>query len=163
MRRQIDSHLAQARATAGGTLGARAGVRDAAEALVRAMQRLYADRKLTFRIEVDPDATVRAPQEDLEEMLGNLLDNACKWAGRRWSSRRVSRGLRVIIDVADDGAGLDRRCARPVLKRGVRADQTAPVRASALPSSGLADAYGGGITLALAQVDCRAVEPSAAL
>jgi len=148
MRRQIDSHLAQARATAGGTLGARAGVPEAAQALVRAMQRLYVDRKLTFRIEVEPDATVRAPQEDLEEMLGNLLDNACKWARTQVVvSARVAAD-RVIVDVEDDGAGLDAEMRDAVLKRGVRADETAPGSGLGLAIvRDLADAYGGSITL----------------
>jgi len=148
MRRQIDSHLAQARATAGGTLGARAGVREAAEALVRAMQRLYADRQLTFRIEVEPDVTVRAPREDLEEMLGNLLDNACKWARTLVAvSARVTADD-VIIDVADDGAGLAEEVRDTVLKRGVRADQTAPGSGLGLAIvRDLAEAYRGDITL----------------
>jgi signal transduction histidine kinase len=148
MRRQIDSHLAQARATAGGTLGARAAVRAAAEALVRAMQRLYADRKLTFRIEVEPDVTVRAPREDLEEMLGNLLDNACKWARTRVVvSTRVTADC-VAIEVSDDGAGLAPEVRGSVLKRGVRADQTAPGSGLGLAIvRDLAEAYGGGITL----------------
>ena len=148
MRRQIDSHLAQARANAGGTLGARASVRDAAQALVRAMQRLYADRKLTLRIEVEPDAIVRVPREDVEEMLGNLLDNACKWARRQVIvSSRVDAD-RVIVDVEDDGVGLGPEMREAVLKRGVRADETAPGSGLGLAIvRDLADAYGGGITL----------------
>ena len=148
MRRQIDSHLAQARANAGGTLGARANVGQAVQALVRAMERLYADRKLTFRIDVEDGVSVRAPSEDLEEMLGNLLDNACKWASTEVVIAARAETGRVIVDVADDGAGLSAEMREAVLKRGVRADQTAPGSGLGLAIVGdLAEAYGGTMAL----------------
>jgi len=148
MRRQIDSHLAQARANAGGALGARANVRHAADALVRAMHRLYADRRLAFGLEVAEDLAVKVPREDLEEMLGNLIDNGCKWARTRLLlSARADSG-RVIIDVEDDGAGLDETMREAVLQRGVRADETAPGSGLGLAIvRDLADAYGGTIAL----------------
>jgi len=148
MRRQIDSHLAQARATAAGGLGARATVSDAAGALVRAMRRLYADRQLTCDADVPADLVVRVPREDLEEMLGNLIDNGCKWARSRLvvSARRADG--RVAIDVDDDGAGLDEAMREAVVQRGVRADQTAPGSGLGLAIvRDLAEAYGGTIAL----------------
>lgn len=148
MRRQIDSHLAQARANAGGTLGARANVGDAVQALVRAMQRLYAERKLTFRIDIDEGVSVRVPPEDLEEMLGNLLDNACKWAGTRVVIKARAEADLVTIDVDDDGAGLGAEMREEVLKRGVRADETAPGSGLGLAIvRDLAEAYGGSVGL----------------
>jgi signal transduction histidine kinase len=149
MRRQIDSHLAQARANAAGTLGARAEVRPAVEALVHTMQRLYVERGLTFDIDAVDERAVRAPQEDLEEMLGNLLDNACKWAKSRVAVSARPDGDGVTIDVDDDGAGLPAEMRERVLQRGVRADQTAPGSGLGLAIVGdLVAAYGGTITLA---------------
>lgn len=148
MRRQIDSNLAQARATAGGALGARAGVRDAAEALVRAMRRLYADRNLTITVDAAADLAVRVPREDLEEMLGNLIDNACKWSRSRVAVSARADGAGVLIDVDDDGAGLDEGMRQRVLQRGVRADETAPGSGLGLAIvRDLAQAYGGSVAL----------------
>jgi len=161
MRRQIDSHLAQARANAGGSLGARANAADATQALIRAMERLYIERHLTFTVDVPRDVVVRVPAEDLEEMLGNLLDNACKWAR---SHVHVSAGLvapveadlqvglrgprTITIDVDDDGAGVEPSLRQTVLGRGVRADEKAPGSGLGLAIvRDLADAYGGTITL----------------
>jgi len=148
MRRQIDSHLAQARANAGGTLGARANVGQAVQALVRAMERLYADRKLTFRIDVEDGVSVRAPSEDLEEMLGNLIDNACKWTRSRVVVTSSQHGASVVIDVDDDGPGLDPSMREAVLQRGVRADEAAPGSGLGLAIvRELAGLYGGSIRL----------------
>ena len=90
MRRQVDYHLAHARAAAsGGKSGARTSIRESADGLVRALLRLHAARGLAFDVHVDPSHTVRCEREDLDEMLGNLLDNACKWARTRVVSRRL--------------------------------------------------------------------------
>ena len=148
MRRQIDSHLAQARATAAGGLGARANVRAATDALVRAMRRLYADRQLTCDAEVAADLVVRVPPEDLEEMLGNLIDNAYKWARSRLVVSARQEDGRIAIVVDDDGAGLDVGMREAVLQRGVRADETAPGSGLGLAIvRDLAEAYGGTIAL----------------
>ncbi len=158
MRRQIDSHLAQARANAGGALGARASVADATQALIRAMERLYIERHLTFTVDVPHVVIVRVPAEDLEEMLGNLLDNACKWARSRVhvSAAPVEADLqagprdaaKITIVVDDDGAGLEPSLRQAVLGRGVRADEKAPGSGLGLAIvRDLAEAYGGTINL----------------
>jgi len=148
MRRQIDSHLAQARATARGTMGARGGVGDAAQAIARAMERLYVDRHLTIAVAVAADLTVRVPPEDLEEMIGNLVDNACKWASSRVAIAAAAADDRVTIEVDDDGKGLDPSMRQAVLHRGVRADERAPGSGLGLAIvRDLASAYGGTVAL----------------
>jgi signal transduction histidine kinase len=148
MRRQIDSNLSQARATAGGTIGARAIVADAADAIVRAMRRLHAERKLAMVVDVAADLAVRVPREDLEELLGNLIDNACKWSHSCVTVTAAANDDRVVIDVDDDGAGLDEGVRERVLQRGVRADETAPGSGLGLAIvRDLAQAYGGSVTL----------------
>jgi signal transduction histidine kinase len=127
MRRQIDYHLAQARAAASGsTLGARCAVRASADGLVRTLQRLHADKQLTIDVHVAADHAVRSQREDLDEMLGNLLDNACKWARTHVVLTSAVSGLNVELTVDDDGPGLDVAIRAAVLQRGVRADETAP-------------------------------------
>jgi signal transduction histidine kinase len=136
MRRQIDWHLAQARATAAGPAGARANIGDCARGLARALERLYAD------------VTARVPVEDLEEMLGNLLDNACKWAKSRVSLTAALETSRIVIDVDDDGTGIEPAMRDLVLSRGVRADEAAPGSGLGLAIvRELAGAYGGSVAL----------------
>jgi signal transduction histidine kinase len=149
MRRQIDSHLAQARATASATVpGAAASVADATCGLVRTMERLYADRGLAIAVDVPPELCVRVPLEDLEEMVGNVLDNACKWAASHVSVTATSRGSSVIVHVDDDGPGLAASMREQVLRRGVRADEGSPGSGLGLAIvRDLADAYGGSIVL----------------
>ena len=149
MRRQIDSHLAQARATASASVpGAGANAADAICGLVRTMERLYADRGLTLGVDVPPDLGVRVPLEDLEEMVGNVLDNACKWSASRVSVTAASRGSSVIVHVDDDGPGLAASMREQVLRRGVRADEGAPGSGLGLAIvRDLADAYAGSIVL----------------
>jgi len=149
MRRQIDSHLAQARATASGiAAGTHAGVAEAARALARTMQRLYADRALAISVDVPSDHSVRVPTEDLEEMLGNLLDNACKWARQRITIAAHSTGTELTIIVDDDGPGLDPSMREAVLRRGVRADEAAPGSGLGLAIvADLAELYEGAVSL----------------
>ena len=149
MRRQIETHLAQARVTAAAPPpNARANVADAAHALVRTMERIYAERALAFDVTVAPDVTVHAVLEDLEEMLGNLLDNACKWARSRVAVSAEAVVDRVVITVDDDGPGLDATLRQDVLRRGVRADEASPGSGLGLSIvRDLVDAYGGSMEL----------------
>jgi signal transduction histidine kinase len=148
MRRQIDWHLAQARATAAGPAGARANIGDCARGLARALERLYADRALAITVDVPADVTARVPVEDLEEMLGNLLDNACKWAKSRVSVTAALQPSRIVIDVDDDGTGIEPAMRDLVLSRGVRADEAAPGSGLCLAIvRELAGAYGGSVAL----------------
>ena len=127
MRRHIEYQLAQARAAAtGNTPGVRSSVKESADALSRTLQRLYADRIPSIRIDASAEHFVRVQREDLDEMLGNLLDNACKWAKSDvlLSSRVVNREL--FIAVEDDGPGIAASLRDSVLQRGVRADEAAP-------------------------------------
>lgn len=152
MRRQMDYHLAQARAAASGPApGAHCDVRASAEALARTLLRLHADRGLTIDVAVDDEThvlSIRGQREDLDEMLGNLLDNACKWARTRVAlTARAEAGL-VVIDVDDDGPGLAASMRDAVLQRGVRADEAAPGSGFGLAIvRDLAALYGGSIAL----------------
>ncbi len=149
MRRQMDYHLAQARAAASGaTPGARCSVTASAEGLSRTLLRLHAGRGLAIDVRVAPDHTVRSHREDLDEMLGNLLDNACTWAKSRVAVESSVNGAGVVITVDDDGPGLDASMREAVLQRGVRADQIAPGSGLGLAIvRDLAELYGGSIAL----------------
>jgi signal transduction histidine kinase len=112
------------------------------------MERLYAERALIFVVDAAPDLAVRVPLEDLEEMIGNLLDNACKWARSRVTVGPTLDGSRAVIDVDDDGLGLDPVLWEQELQRGVRADEATPGSGLGLAIvRDLAEAYGGTIAL----------------
>jgi signal transduction histidine kinase len=149
MRRQVDYHLAQARAAASGaTPGARCAVCESAEPLVRTMRRLHAEKGLAIDVRVAPPHVFRGQREDLDEMLGNLLDNACKWARSRAAIESAAADGIVIITVDDDGPGLDASMRDAVLQRGVRADEAAPGSGLGLAIvRDLAELYGGSIVL----------------
>jgi signal transduction histidine kinase len=149
MRRQVDYHLAQARASASGAnSGARSHVMTSADALARTMTSLHADRGLQIAVDAPHDQFVRVQREDLEEMLGNLVDNACKWAKAavRVHARQGAGTIDIIVD--DDGPGLAASMRAKVLHRGVRADEAAPGSGLGLAIvADLVELYGGSIEL----------------
>ena len=149
MRRHIDYHVAQARAAASGAMpGARCRVLESADALTRTLLRLHADRGVAIEVQVAADHTVRCERHDVDEMLGNLLDNACKWARRRVIVASRVDADTVLITVDDDGAGLAADLRQAVLQRGVRGDEAAPGSGIGLGIvRDLAELHGGTIVL----------------
>jgi signal transduction histidine kinase len=149
MKRQIDYHLAQARATAPGSMpSAPCPLLPSVQGLTRTLLRIYADRGVAIDVDVSPDHSVRGQREDLEEMLGNLLDNACKWAKSRVKIQSVKQNDAVLITVDDDGPGLPASMREQVLQRGIRADESAPGSGLGLAIvCDLSELYNGTITL----------------
>ncbi len=165
MRRQIDYHLAQARATASGaTLGATCPVAASAEGLSRTLTRLYVERNVSIDLSVPASHCVRVQREDLDEMLGNLLDNACKWARSRVRIESLEAGGRTTILVDDDGTGIPAELREKVLQRGVRADEAAPGSGLGLAIvRDLSELHGGSIAIEAAPlggVRARLILPS---
>jgi signal transduction histidine kinase len=148
MRRQITYHLAHARAAASGrATNARSSVAESADALARTLNRLYAGRNIAIEVAA-ADHVVRVQREDLDEMLGNLLDNACKWTQSRVWLSAARDGESIVITVDDDGPGLTPSMRDAVLQRGVRADEAAPGSGFGLAIvHDLAELYGGSISL----------------
>jgi len=130
MRRHVDHHLTRARARARGrVIGSRTAIAAPVRDLVRALSRIYADRDLAIEVHLSdpPDELVFAGErQDFDEMLGNLLDNACKWARSRVEITAACAGDVLCVSVDDDGPGIapDQRDA--VFGRGDRFDQTVP-------------------------------------
>jgi signal transduction histidine kinase len=131
MRDQVNYYLDRARAAAlAGTLGTFTEVEPVLAGLARTFQKIYRDKNLAVAVEVPPGLRFRGERQDLEEMAGNLIDNASKWAaGRVAVAVEVMRTddrswLRILID--DDGPGLPESARSEVLKRGRRLDETKP-------------------------------------
>lgn len=149
-RQQIDHHLARARAAAAAQLtGQRCRLRPAVDGLLRVMQRLYAGRDLRIAVADCPENLVfRGEAQDLQEMLGNLLDNAGKWANRRIAVGAAAVGQELCIDVDDDGPGIAAGQRAELLQRGTRGDEQVPGSGLGLAIvDDLARLYGGRLEL----------------
>lgn len=149
-RRQVDYHLKRARSAAATRIpGARAAVLPVVEGLVRAMARIHADRRLELAVRpVEDGLAFRGEEQDLQEMVGNLLDNACKWARRRVELEAKRADGRLIVAIDDDGRGIAHDRRRDIVLRGARADER--VEGSGLGLAivdELARLYGGEVRL----------------
>jgi signal transduction histidine kinase len=120
--------------------------------LTRVMRKIHPQVTIAFQ---RPDASLpwfRGDEADLEEMAGNLLDNACKWSkgqvGVRLSSERSDSGAMLLIRIDDNGPGLSEEDAQKVLRRGVRLDEKTPGTGLGLDIvKELVDVYGGTLLL----------------
>jgi len=170
MRRQVDRTLARARAAAMvGVLGARTPVLPVVEDLRRTLERIHAERRIAIAILGGPDAAFRGERHDLEEMLGNLMDNGCKWARQRVRVTIAQSGQHLVVTVEDDGPGLSAEECEQLFQRGRRLDEAVPGSGLGLAivrdivelydgSVALGKAALGGLqaTLTLPAVDARA-------
>ena len=148
MRRQVDHHLARARAIGRRAAAqARARVWDSLEAVHRAVERLH--EGVTVDIAGDHEAQVRVERQDLDEMLGNLVENAAKYGGGRVFVTVEPKGENVDILVEDDGPGIPAELRDELFARGARLDTTGK------PGTGLglaivrdvAEIYDGSVSL----------------
>lgn len=150
MRRQVDHYLARARAAgAVDALGNRTPVKPVLDDLARVLSRIHQDRGLKIDIECPPQLMFRGERQDLEEMAGNLMDNACKWTKTRVlvSALRLS-GTSFELKVGDDGPGLDPYERTLVGERGERLDEDVPGTGLGLAIvRDIAKLYGGSLTL----------------
>lgn len=148
MRRQVDHHLARARAIGRRAAAqARTRVWESLEAVQRAVDRLY--ENVTIDIAGDHQAQVRVERQDLDEMLGNLVENAAKYGGGRVFVTVEPKGAMVDILIEDDGPGIPQERRGELFTRGARLDTTGK------PGTGLglaivrdvAEIYGGRVSL----------------
>jgi signal transduction histidine kinase len=156
-RRQIDWHLARARVSATQRLpGQRTDVGRTVNGLVRVMERVHAHRGLAIDVQIHADASkalyFAGEEQDLQEMLGNLLDNACKWAGRRvvvTAARQPKADPpQLSITVQDDGPGIDESHLSAAMDRGTRLDESVAGSGLGLAiTHELAGLYGGRLQL----------------
>jgi signal transduction histidine kinase len=170
MRNQVEHHLNRARIAAQtNVLGVVTPVEPAVSALARVMTKLHQDRKIAIEVDVAPQLRFRGEKQDLEEMAGNLLDNACKWATSRVliSAKREAGERRPFLTLAfdDDGPGLPPEGREAALARGARLDETKPGSGLGLSIvSELARVYGGKLSLehaALGGLSARLTLPAA--
>jgi signal transduction histidine kinase len=127
MRRQVDHYLSRARAAGSlDVLGNRTQVSGVMDDLARVIARIHEARGVVIDAECDDGIYFRGERQDLEEMLGNLIDNACKWARARVRVRCEKAGGRLTLTVEDDGPGLSAEQRTQVGERGERLDESVP-------------------------------------
>lgn len=134
MREQITTYLDRARTAAGiATVGRVTEVKPAVEALQRALTRIYRDKGVAIALECPPEVRFQGEKHDLEELLGNLLDNACKWSKSQVfvtvtppAPNSPATVRRLVITVEDNGHGLTPEQLGKIGKRGLRLDEATP-------------------------------------
>ena len=150
MQDQVEHHLRRARAAANAqSLGARTSVEDVVSDLGRTLNKIYGRNGIEVTWSVEPGLIFRGERQDLEDLVGNLMDNGCKWASQNVKViAKTSAPGSLTISVNDDGPGLSAEARDRVLERGVRLDEQAPGSGLGLSIvSDLARAYGGSFTL----------------
>jgi signal transduction histidine kinase len=169
MRDQVARQLERARLAArSSVIHSLIDVPPVVTALARTMEKIHRERDIAIDVDVPAQASFRGEQQDLEEMVGNLVDNACKWAQSRVAIEVIAdrpltaasdRSLggsaksRVRIIVDDDGPGLSPAEREQVALRGQRLDETKPGSGLGLSIVvELAKLYGGGLTLGTAPI-----------
>jgi signal transduction histidine kinase len=119
-------------------------------ALAKTLARIHTARGVTIDVRTTSGHAVGCQREDLDEMLGNLMDNACKWARTRVRVSSERAGADMAVVVQDDGPGLSEADRIRVLRRGVRLDEAVPGSGLGLAiASELAELYGGSLSLGL--------------
>jgi signal transduction histidine kinase len=148
VQRLIDRQLARA-ASAGPRPGLATKVEPILRALIDGMRRMHADRQLALSYECPRGLSFAGDAEDLEEMLGNVLDNACKWACTRVDARAAATGNALRITIDDDGPGMNEAEAQRAIERGQRFDERMPGSGLGLAIvSDLTQMYHGNLALA---------------
>ena len=154
MRSQVHHHLERARMAAQRrVIGVSCDVEPVLARLIRAMTRIHRDRGIDITLDMKTRLRFRGEEQDLEEMAGNLIDNACKWASSRVRVSVTAMGAgeggeRIVIAIADDGPGLGDSEMAEALKRGRRLDETVPGTGLGLSIVvDLAGLYGGDLAL----------------
>ncbi len=152
MRRYVDHYLVRARTAAtGGVVGSRTEVAESVDGLRKTLEHIHSERHISIAIEGGEHLTFRGERQDLEEMLGNLMDNACKWAAREVRVGISRDGADLVFTIDDDGPGLDVDEREAAFARGQRLDEAVPGTGLGLHiTRDIAALYGGSVRLDVA-------------
>lgn len=150
MRDQVDHHLRRARAAARAQgQGERTPLAAVLDELARTMERIFRDKGVSIDWDAPDDLVFLGERQDLMEIAGNAMENACKWCrGKVRVRAEAISPERLTLVVEDDGAGLPEDRRDDVLRRGARLDESAPGSGLGLSIiDELARAYGGALRL----------------
>jgi signal transduction histidine kinase len=145
-RRIVERELRRARLAGSAMPGRRIPLAQEIATLTRTLSQIYPGKPLRIATEIVAGATFDGDREDLLELLGNLLDNACKWCSGR-VSLTVTNGDGAAFVVEDDGPGCDDEQLEELTRRGFRADESKPGSGLGLAIvKDVVDSYGGSLT-----------------
>ena len=150
MQQQVDHHLRRARAAARTPgAGERTSMAEVLDELARTLERIFRDKGVSIDWDAPDDLFFLGERQDLQEIAGNAVENACKWCKTKVRVRAEASGpqrLRLVVE--DDGPGLPPERRDEVLRRGARLDESAPGSGLGLSIvDDLARAYGGTLML----------------
>ena len=129
-------------------LGFRSDAKNVVEDLVFAMRLIYKERNFKFGCSMEKVCLFRGESQDLEEMLGNLIDNACKWGHGEIFISCKNHGDRLLLVIEDDGPGIDDHHLERALNRGYKLDESQPGHGLGLGIvKEMTDLYGGSVQL----------------
>lgn len=147
--RRIRHHLADGRrASAGDMVRVASIVKPRIDDLILVLERIYADKQLSVECDLDPSILVACEAEDVDEIFGNILDNAFKWATDKIQILGVGRGPGATISIRDDGPGMPDLAIAEAFLPGRRLDETVAGDGFGLSiSKELVELYGGSIVI----------------
>jgi signal transduction histidine kinase len=143
---RIERELKRARISGSFQTGANFNPQQELRALVQLLRNIYSEKTLSFQIQA-PDQLLSCDREDMLELMGNLLDNACKWA-KQCIEINVNCDNGILLSVADDGPGCEVADMQQLLKRGVRLDENVQGHGLGLAIvQDIAEFYGGVVSV----------------
>lgn len=166
MQRQITYHLDRARMAASvKTLGVKTDVKKCVDRLARVLGKIYQSNGIEIEVDIADDTFFRGEEQDFEEIIGNVMDNACKWATSRVQittsvrSNSETQKRTLIVCVEDDGPGLTAKQQQEVRKRGARLDEQKPGSGLGLSIvTDLVDLYDGDFEMSVSKLGGLKVE-----
>ncbi|MES9881316.1 MAG: ATP-binding protein [Sedimenticola sp.] len=124
IRKLMERELTRARLAGSGIAAERFSAQQEVPALVGALRQIYTERKLNIEYQLPDEERLPQDREDMLELLGNLLDNACKWAQKRVRLRLEFNEKLTLLTVEDDGQGVSDDEFKQLGERGVRVDES---------------------------------------
>lgn len=154
MRRQVDHYLARARAAASAeVIGVRTEAAPVIADLARTMEKIYGRKGVEYEAEIPAALAFRGERQDFEEVIGNLMDNAGKWAATLVRVSAAPVGGKLVVTVEDDGPGLTEDEQVRVLEKRERLDEKVPGSGLGLGIvRDISDLYGGWLELGRAEI-----------
>ncbi len=148
-RSQIDWHLKRSRMAASTVGHGTVDLHTTLTGILRIMRQSFADKKIDIECSMaSKDLFFRGEEQDLQEILGNVIENACKWARSKVTIQELSEGDYIVIVIQDDGPGVPESSFADILQRGIRMDELHPGSGLGLSIvAELMDLYSGQIIL----------------
>ncbi len=118
----ISHQLARANAEVKTVFGVETKLQPVVKRLCQALNKVYADKQLQFNVEIDTEIQCQVEEDDLMEVLGNIIENACKYGNSEVVIVATANADDIVVSIEDDGPGIANELSKSILSRGARAD-----------------------------------------